>query len=123
MGAITLAIPIVLAVIFLALLAYFALGAWKGRGVFAITDRWALVTRFLSAAVTCAIATLIINWSLVPGFVWLTGLALLALGVAGAALRWSELPWFADGSHRPRRLIGIAADLLISALFIGVALT
>lgn len=121
MGAIALAVPIVLGVIFLALLAHFALGAWKGGGAFAITDRWAVLTRFASAVASCAIATLIVNWTVMPGAVWLVGIVLLALGIAGVALRWSDLPWLADGS-RPSRIVGIAADLLISALFIGAAL-
>lgn len=122
MQYLALAMPVILGIVFLALIAHFAVGAWKGRGLFATRDRWQLLTRFISAVATCAVATLLINWVIVPGVIWLIGVALLAIGVAGAALRWSALPWFADGSGRPRRIVGITADLLISALFISAAL-
>jgi hypothetical protein len=121
MSAATLLATVVPSAIFLALSAHFAAAAWAGRGKLALDDRWRLLTRSISAVAVCAVAILLINWATVPPLVWLCGVALLALGIAGAMLRWPALPWFAAGAARSRRIVGIAADILFSTLLIGAA--
>lgn len=115
-------LPLLFSAIFLALVAQLTVGAWRGQGASASHDRWKLITSLVSAVAICAFATLLINWTSVPIIVWFAGIALLASGVAGTALRWPDLPWFADGDARPRRVAGIAADLLVSAIMIGVVI-
>jgi hypothetical protein len=73
------------------------------------------------ASTTFVVMPLLINWVLVPIVVWLVAVALLAGGVAGAALRWPELAWL-TGTHPIRRAIGVGAALLSCALIITVAL-
>jgi hypothetical protein len=121
MSAAALLATVVPSIIFLALIAHFTAAAWTERGKLALDDRWRVLTRSTSAVAVCAIAILLINWAVVPTFVWLAGVALLAAGVAGAALRWPVLPWFATGTARPRRIAGMATDFLFSALLIGAA--
>ncbi len=107
--------------IFPALVAAFVIRAWKTHGWLAGRDRWALVTSFVTAIEAFAIATLLINWVVVPVAVWLVAVGLLAGGVAGAVLRWPGLAWY-DGTTLIRRTIGVSASLLICALVIGAAL-
>jgi len=106
--------------IFPALVAAFVIRAWKTRGWLAGRDRWALVTSFVTAIAAFAIATLLINWVVVPTTIWLVAVGLLAGGVAGAVLRWPELAWFA-GTKPIGRAIGVSATLFVCALIIGVA--
>lgn len=109
-------------VLFFALVTRFAIRAWKGHGRLSARDRWALVTSFAVAITTFVVAPLVIDWVIVPTALWLIAVALLAGGVGGAVLRWSELAWF-HGSHPLRRAIGIGATLVSCVLIIGLAVT
>ncbi len=106
--------------IFLALVAAFVIRAWKARGKLAARDRWALITSFVVAVTGFAIASLLINWVVVPATIWLVAVGLLAGGVVGAVLRWPELAWFA-GTKPIGRAIAVIASLVICALIIGAA--
>ncbi|MBA3236582.1 MAG: hypothetical protein H0T59_11445 [Chloroflexi bacterium] len=111
---------IVTIVVFLALVAAFAVRAWKVHGNLSARDRWALITGFVTAVTGFAIASLLINWVVVPIAIWLVAVGLLALGVVGAVLRWPDLEWFA-GTKPIGRAIAVIASLFIGALIIGVA--
>jgi hypothetical protein len=106
--------------LFFGLVARFVIRAWKAHGRLSGRDRWALLTSFAVATTTFLIAPQLINWVIVPTAIWFIAVALLAGGVAGAALRWPELAWF-SGTHPTRRAIGIGATLVSCALIIGVA--
>lgn len=105
--------------LFLGVVALFVLRAWRTDGRLAARDRWGLITSFAVASTTFVIAPLLINWVMAPATIWFMAVALLAGGVVGAVLRWSELAWFAD-PHPTRRAIGVAATLVGCALIIGV---
>ena len=107
--------------LFLALVVAFVVRAWKARGKLAARDRWALITGFVAAVTGFAIASLLINWVVVPAAIWLIAVGLLAGGVVGAVLRWPELAWFA-GTKPIGRSIAVIASLFICALIIGVAI-
>ncbi len=107
--------------IFLGLVVAFVIRAWKGRGKLAARDRWALITGFVAAVTGFAIASLLIDWVVVPVAVWLAAVGLLAGGVAGAVLRWPRLPWFA-GTKPIGRAVAVTASLVICALVIGAAI-
>ena len=106
--------------LFLALVGAFVVRAWKARGKLAARDRWALITGFVAAVTGFAIASLLINWVVVPVAIWLVAVGLLAGGVVGAVLRWPGLAWFA-GTKPVGRAVAIIASLLICALIIGAA--
>ena len=106
--------------LFFGLVAMFVIRAWKAQGRLSGRDRWALITSFAVAATTFVVAPLLINWVMVPIVIWFTAVALLAGGVAGAALRWPDLAWFS--SARPTwRAIGVGATLVSCALIVGAA--
>jgi len=106
--------------IFLALVAAFVVRAWKARGKLSARDRWALITSFVTAVTGFALASLLVNWVVVPAAIWLVAVGLLTGGVVGAVLRWPELAWFA-GTKPIGRTIAVIANLFICALIIGVA--
>ena len=106
--------------IFFALVTAFVIRAWKTRGKLSARDRWALITGFAMALTGFAIASLLINWVVVPTAIWLVAVGLLAGGVAGAVLRWPELTWYV-GTKPIGRAIAVSAGLFICALIIGVA--
>ena len=106
--------------LFLALVGVFVLRAWTARGTLAARDRWALITGFVAAVTGFAIASLLIDWIVVPVAVWLAAVGLLAGGVVGAVLRWPELSWY-EGTRPIWRTIGIIVNLFICAPIIGVA--
>jgi len=106
--------------LFLALVGVFVLRAWTARGTLAARDRWALITGFVAAVTGFAIASLLINWVVVPVAIWLVAVGLLAGGVGGAVLRWPGLAWFA-GTKPIGRTIAVVASLFICALIIGMA--
>ena len=107
-------------VLFFGPVALFALRAWKPNGRFSARDRSGLVASVAVAAAAFAAAPLLINWVRVPAAVWLVAVALLAGGVAGAALRWPELPWL-PGTRRVRGAVGAGATLAISGVIAMVA--
>ena len=112
---------IVTAVVFLALVAAFAIRSWKTQGWLIARDRWALLTDCARALAAFAFASMLIDWTAAPAALWLVAVALLADGVLGAALRWPGLQWYAG--TRPRwRAGGALATLCICALIIGVAI-
>ncbi len=106
--------------LFLALVVAFVVRAWKARGKLSARDRWALISSFVTAVTGFAIASLLVNWVVVPVAIWLVAVGLLTGGVVGAVLRWPELAWFA-GTKPIGRTIAVIANLFICALIIGVA--
>ena len=112
---------IVAAVVFLALVAAFAIRSWKAQGSLVARDRWALLTDCARALAAFALASMLIDWTAAPAALWLVAVALLAGGVVGAALRWPGLAWYA-GAWPRWRAGGVIATLGICALIIGVAL-
>ena len=111
---------ILVIIIFLALIAAFVVRVWSGQGRLAARDRWALLTGFVTAATAFAIVTLPLDVLVIPETAWLIGVGLLAGGVAGAALRWPDLTWYA-GTKPRRRAISVVSTLCICALIISVA--
>ena len=107
--------------LFLALVVAFVVRAWKARGKLSARDRWALITSFVTAVTGFAIASLLVNWVVVPAAIWLVAVGLLAGGVVGAVLHWPELAWFA-GTKPIGRTIAVIANLFLCALIIGVAI-
>jgi hypothetical protein len=107
-------------VVLFALVALFVVRAWKPHGRLSAPDRWALITSLAVASTPFVIARLLVNWVSVPTAIWLAAVALLAGGVAGAALRWPALAWF-DGRHPFRRAMGAGATLAGCALIVGLA--
>ena len=113
---------IVAALVFLALVAAFAFRPWNTRGWLVARDRWALLSDLARALAAFALASILIDWTVAPAALWLVAVALLAGGVAGAALRWPGLAWYAG--TRPRwRAAGVVATLCVCALLIGSALS
>ena len=108
--------------LFVGLVVRFVIRAWKADGRLSGRDRWALITSFAVALTTFVIASLVINWVLMPTVIWLIAVALLAGGVVGAVLRWPELAWL-TGSRPIRRAVSIGATLLSCMLIITVAMT
>ena len=106
--------------IFLGLVGVFVIRAWKVRGRLAAHDRWALITGFVAAVTGFAIASLLINWVVVPVAVWLVAVGLLAGGVVGAVVRWPGLVWFA-GTKPVGRAISVIVSLFMCTLIIGAA--
>lgn len=106
--------------LFFGLVAMFVIRGWKARGRLSGRDRWSLITSFAVAATTFVVAPLLINWVIVPALIWLIAVALLAGGVAGAALRWPDLAWF-SGTRPIRCAIRVGATLASCALIVGVA--
>jgi len=121
MNALPIVSTIVVVAIFFWLVISFTVTAWKAVGKFSSRDRWALITGFFTAVSAFAIASLLINWLVVPAALWLLAVGLLAGGVVGAVVRWPTLPWFAEGVNPRKRAFNVAADLIISVLLIGVA--
>ncbi|HEY8600698.1 MAG TPA: hypothetical protein VIL85_19835 [Thermomicrobiales bacterium] len=120
MNAFSLIGPIVMVAIFLWLVVSFPLRAWRSGGKNASLDRWALITSFFTAVSAFALASLLVNWVIVPAAVWLLAVGLLAGGVVVTVMRWPDLPWFAEGVNQRKRAFHVAADLIISVLLIGV---
>ena len=113
---------LIVAVVFLALVAAFAIRSWKTRGRLVARDRWALLTDLARALAAFALASMLIDWTVAPAALWLVAVALLSCGVAGAALRWPGLAWYAG--TRPRwRVGGAIATLCTCALISGTALS
>lgn len=113
---------IVAALVFLALVAAFALRAWKTQGWLVARDRWALLTDCARALAAFALASMLIDWTVAPAALWLIAVALLACGVLGAALRWPGLAWYSGA--RPRWRAGsVIAALCVCALIFGAALS
>ena len=113
---------IVAAVVFLALVAAFAIRSWKEHGRLVARDRWALLADLARALAAFALASMLIDWTVAPAALWLVAVALLAGGVAGAALRWPGLAWYAG--TRPRwRAGGVVATLCACALIFSAALS
>ena len=112
---------ILVIIIFLALIAAFVVRVWIGQSRLATRDRWALLTGFVRAVTAFAIGTLPLDVLVIPETAWLIGVGLLAGGVAGAVLRWPDLPWYA-GMNPRRRAISVIATLCICALLIGVSI-
>ena len=108
--------------LFLGFVGLFVMRAWKADGRLSGRDRWALITSFAVALTTFVIASLVINWVLMPTVIWLIAVALLAGGVVGAVLRWPELAWF-TGRRPIRRAVSIGATLVSCMLITGVAIT
>lgn len=113
---------IVAALVFLALVAVFAIRSWRAKGRLAACERWALVTDFARALAAFALASMLIDWTITPAALWLVAVALLAGGVLGAALRWPGLAWYA-GMWPRWRIAGVVATLSICALIIGAAVS
>jgi hypothetical protein len=113
---------IVAAGLFLAHVVAYALRSWTGSGTLVARDRWALTTDVATALAAFALASMLIDWTVAPAALWLVAVALLAAGVAGAALRWPGLAWYAGA--RPRwRAGGVIATLGICTLLIGAAVS
>jgi hypothetical protein len=100
--------------------AVFLIRAWQGQGMLGARDRWALVTGFGAAFAAFAVASLLIDWTVVPVIIWLVAVGMLAGGVAGATLRWPQLPWF-GGTKPIRRTISVSAMLVGCGLLIAAA--
>ncbi len=111
----------VAAIVFLALVAAFAIRSWKTQGRLVARDRWALLADFARALVAFALAAELIDWTVAPAALWLVAVALLAGGAAGAALRWPELAWYA-GTRPRQRAVGVIAALCSCAVIIAVAI-
>jgi hypothetical protein len=113
---------ILAALVFLALVAAFAIRSWKAQGRLVARDRWALLTDCARVLAAFALASMLIDWTVAPVALWLVAVALLAGGVLGAARRWPGLAWYAG--TRPRwRAGGVVATLCICALVIGAAVS
>ncbi len=113
---------LVAALAFLAPVAAFAIRSWKTQGRLVAHDRWALLADFARALVAFALAAELIDWTVTPAALWPVAVALLGGGVAGAALRWPGLVWYAG--TRPRWRAGAAIATLGScALIIGLSVS
>jgi hypothetical protein len=111
----------VAAIVFLALIVAFAIRAWKPHGRLVARDRWALLTDGARALAAFALASMPIDWTVAPAALWLVAVALIAIGVLGAALRWPGLAWYA-GTRPRQRAVGVIAALCSCAVIIAVAI-
>jgi hypothetical protein len=107
-------------VVFLSLISAFVLGSWGIPERVSAQDRCGLVSRSVTAITGFAIASLFINWVNVPVAVWLAGVALFAVGVVGAALRWPQVPWF-ESTRPALRAFFVVTYCFVSGLVVGVA--
>lgn len=112
---------IIASVVFLTLVVAFTFRAWRTQGRLVARDRWALLTDLARALAACALASMLIDWTVAPAALWLVAVALLAAGVLGATLRWPGLAWYA-GTRPGRRAGTVVATLCACALIIGAAL-
>ena len=109
-------------VVFLSLVSTFLVASWGVSGRVAAHDRSGLISGAITAVTGFAVASVFINWVETSIVVWWAGVALCALGIVGAALRWSQVPWFQ--SARPAlRAVVVVPYWSICALVIGVAFT
>lgn len=83
-------------------------------------DRWGLITGFALAVTAFAIVSLPLEALVVPDEIWLVGVALLAVGVFGAMLRWPDLTWY-RGRHPRSRAIGVTVTVCFCALVLTLA--
>ena len=104
----------------LAFTAVFAAGSLTKGKAFAAKSRLALVFGAADAAVVLFGARLFMPWGSMPTWLWLVPVAIFAVGVAGAVLRWRDLPAVRPDKPR-RRTLGWAvvhAVVLVVVVFV-----
>jgi len=97
----------------LAFSAVFAAGPLAKGKTFAVRSRLDLAFSAADAALALAAAHLFMPWSSVSPWLWLLPVAVFAVGVAGAVLRWPALPALrTDKTHR-HSLVWAAVHVIV----------
>ena len=104
------------------LISAFTINAWRRRGTATDRDRSGMLARFAAAITGLTMAWVVFDWVTTPIVAWLFGVALLAAGVFGMALRWPALPWFA-GAFAPVRALGLTTTVAMCTLITAVPFT
>lgn len=105
----------VVAALVLFYVGWFAAVAWR-RGKASSRLQW--IGAALGGVVAMIIARAWIDWALIPPWLWLLPVLIMAFGVAGVVRRWDETPWVR--SDRPRRAIAGSAINGAVAVAVGV---
>jgi hypothetical protein len=61
------------------------------------------------------------DWNSLPPWIWLVGLALLAVATALTGRTWSDRPWFTS-DHPARRAVSTAVQLVVAGALCAVLL-
>lgn len=96
----------------------FTVSTIRASGALAAKSRLGVVIGFVDAVLAMIAAHVLLPWATIPGAVWFVLIGLLAVGVAGAVVRWSRLPVF--GPKRRERTQSISAALQVAAA-VGIA--
>jgi hypothetical protein len=90
----------------------------KGSGV---RDRGEALTSITADIALLVVARAMVDWTDVPWFLWLVGLALTATAVLLAGLAWSRLPWISSG-RRSLRLASATTQVAVAVALTAVLL-
>lgn len=98
-----------------------AVSLWRPRGALANGSRAAVLATLLEAAAVAVFFRLVVQWT--PGTVmlWVAAVAAFAAAVAGAVLRWPQLPPRNEAGKPGRLSVGIRVVLLAAALAVSFA--
>lgn len=101
----------------------FAVQTWVRSGALSAKTRIGMITAFVDTVLALVLAHFLIPWSNVPTALWLLPVALTAVGVAGAVLRWTTLP-VVDPDRSARRQItwGAVHVAVVAIVLVLIAL-
>ncbi len=85
-----------------------------------LRDRADVLIVLVTGVLFLLIARATADWNSLPSWVWLIGLALMAVATALAGRVWSDLPWFK--AHPVRRGVSTALQLVVAGAFCAVLL-
>jgi cytochrome b subunit of formate dehydrogenase len=106
----------------LAFTAVFAAGSLTTGKAFAAKSRLELVFGAADAAVVLLGARLFMPWGSVSPWLWLVPVAIFAVGVAGAVLRWRDLPAVRPDKPRRRTLAwAVVHTVVLVAIVVVIA--
>jgi hypothetical protein len=106
----------------LAFTAVFAAGSLTKGKAFAAKSRLELLFGAADAAVVLLGARLLMPWGSVSPWLWLVPVAIFAAGVAGAVLRWRDLPPVRPDKPRRRTLVwAVVHAVVLLAIVVVIA--
>ncbi|MFP7759661.1 hypothetical protein [Marisediminicola sp. LYQ134] len=95
--------------------AAYAVRSWR-PGKKPPRDRVQLVTSFVEVVfIAVAVKAVITANAPLPWWLWMIAVVAIAIGAAGAVLRWPTLPLTAPGASRRNRLIGGSLSVVLWA--------
>ncbi len=85
-----------------------------------LRDRADVLIVLVTGVLFLLIARATADWNSLPPWLWLVGLALMAVATALTGRVWSDLPWFK--AHPVRRGASTAVQLVVAGAFCAVLL-